>query len=178
VTLLALYLLASLDGILCGLRSSMGRCPLIRKRNYYLRALVRGFLGAQIISALALIALLLAVVLSSRRETLRSDLELAAGRMLWIFIPYAILVLFNLALRAVPSTDIRSATSVMMLGPLTAIRSLVMIFGMFYGIAASKLLETRLLGLFILALMLSLEFVLNRRADRVQSAQIRQLTAG
>jgi hypothetical protein len=53
-----------------------------------------------------------------------------------------------------------------------------MIFGMFYGIAASKLLETRLLGLFILTLMLSLEFVLNRRADRVQSAQIRQLTAG
>ena len=40
--------------------------------------------------------------------------------MLWIFLPYGALVLFNLALRLLPSTDIRSATSVFMLGLLTA----------------------------------------------------------
>lgn len=175
MTLLFLYLLALLDGLLCGLRTSMGRCPLIRKRSYYIRSLFRGIVGAQLVSTLALAALLLTSVFSSRRDALRTDLASVAGRMLWVFLPYAALVLLNLALRLIPSTDIRSATSVLMLGPLTAIRPLVMIAGVLYGISASRLLETRLLGVFILALMLSLEFVLNRRAARAQALQIRQL---
>lgn len=175
MTLLILYLLALLDGLLCGLRASMGRCPLIRKRGYYARALFQGIVGSQIVSVLALTALLVAAALSSHRDALRADLELAAGRMLRIFVPYAALVLFNLALRLLPSTDIRSATSVLMLGPLTAIRALVMIAGVLYGISSAHLIETRLLGLFLLALMLSLEFFLNRRTSRAQVAQIRQL---
>jgi hypothetical protein len=175
VTLLVLYLLALLDGLLCGLRTSMGRCPLIRKRDYYVRALVRGIVAAQIVSALALAALVLAGALSPHRDALRADLESAAGRMLRVFLPYAALVLFNLALRLLPSTDISSATSVFMLGPLTAIRPLVMIVGVLYGLSGTRLLETRLLGLFILALMLSLEFALNRRAARAQAIQIRSL---
>lgn len=175
MTLLVLYLLALLDGLLCGLRSSMGRCALIRKRDYFAKALFRGFVGAQIISTLALIALVLTAALSSRRETLHADLEAAAGRMLWIFLPYAALVLANLALRLLPSVDLRSATSVLMLGPLTAIRPVVMTVGILFGISASRLPETRLLGLFILAMMLLLEFVLNRRASHAQSIQIRQL---
>jgi hypothetical protein len=173
--LLALYLLALLDGLLCGLRTSMGRCALIRKRSYYTRAIVSGIVGAQIISTVALVALLLTIVFSSHRDALRGDLEATAGRMLWIFLPYAALVLSNLGLRLLPSTDIRSATSVFMLGPLTAIRPLVMIAGVVYGISASRLMETRFLGLFILGLMLSLEFVLNRRAARTQVVQIREV---
>jgi len=173
--LLSLYLLALLDGLLCGLRASMGRCPLIRKRGYYTRASIRGIIGAQIISTLALIVLLLTAAFSTHRGALRADLEVAATHMLWIFLPYAALVLFNLGLRLLPSTDIRSATSVFMLGPLTAIRPLVMVAGILYGISASRLLATRLLALFILVLMLSLEFALNYRAGRAQSLQIRLL---
>jgi L-asparagine transporter-like permease len=175
LTLFVLYLLALLDGLLCGLRTSMGRCPLIRKRAYYIRAALRGIAGAQIISTLALLALLLTAALSPQWNSLRSDLLLASARMLWIFLPYSTVVLANLALRLVPSADIRSATSVFMLGPLTAIRPLVMIAGVLYGISASHLVRTKLLGLFILALMLALEFVLNRRAARIQTLQIRQL---
>jgi hypothetical protein len=175
VTLLILYLLALLDGLLCGLRTSMGRCAFIRKRGYYLRAALRGIAGAQLASLLALAALLLMRAFSGHRAELRADLQFAAGRMLWIFLPYAALVLFNLALRAVPSTDIRSATSVFMLGPLTAIRPVVMIVGVLYGISASRLIETRLLGGFVLALMLFLEFALNARAARAQAIQIRQV---
>lgn len=175
MTLLFLYLLALLDGLLCGLRASMGRCPLIRKRSYYASALVRGIAAAQVVSMLALGALLGARVFSVRRDVLRFDLESVSARMLWIFLPYAALVLFNLVLRILPSTDIRSATSVFMLGPLTAIRPFVMIAGVVYGLSKSSLLETRFLGLFILALMLSLEFTLNRLAARAQLLQIRKL---
>jgi hypothetical protein len=139
------------------------------------RALVRGIVAAQVVTVLALAALVLTGALSPHRDALRADLESAAERMLRIFLPYAALVLLNLALRLLPSTDIRSATSVFMLGPLTAIRPLVMIVGVLYGLSTSRLLETRLLGLFILALMLSLEFSLNRRAARAQAVQIRTL---
>ena len=175
MTLFALYVLALLDGLLCGIRTSMGRCPLIRKHAYYARAMVRGVIGAQLFSMIALAALLTVFALSSDRDFLRRDLELTAGRMLRVFGPYAALVILNLALRLVPSNDVRSATSVLMLGPLTAIRPLVMIVGVFYGIAGSSMIGTRILGILVLALMLSLEYLLNRRATRAQQLQIREL---
>jgi hypothetical protein len=62
-----------------------------------------------------------------------------------------------------------------MLGPLTAIRPLVMIAGVFYGTYSSRLLETRILGSFVLLLMLSLELALNRCADRRQEREIQGL---
>jgi len=175
MTLFALYLLALLDGLLCGGRVSMGRCALIHKRVYYLRALVRGLLSAQIISTIALLALLAVGAISPNRAGLRADLEAAAGRMILVFVPYAIAVLGSLAFRLVPSTDLRSATSVMALGPLTAIRSPVMIAGVLFGIVPSHLLETHLLGLFVLSLMLSLEYFLNRAAAKRQAAEVRQI---
>jgi hypothetical protein len=79
-----------------------------------------------VISTIALLALLLGVCCSRHRGELRADLQAAAGRMLWIFVPYAIAVVGSLMLRVIPSTDLRSATSVFALGPLSAIRSLVM----------------------------------------------------
>jgi len=178
MTLFVLYILALLDGLLCGARVSMGRSAVIAKRAYYVRAQLRGMLGAQIVSTISLVALILVALTSAHLAALRADLEAAAERMLWIFIPYAILVIGNILLRLVPSTDIRSATSVMMLGPLTAIRPLVMIVGVFYGIWSSALWETRALGLFVLTLMLGLEFVLNRVAARKQSRELAQLVEG
>jgi hypothetical protein len=175
MTLLLLYLLALLDGVLCGLRSSMGRNARIGKFWYYTRATVRGLVGAQIVSMLALGALLLVALLSPHSGELRMDLEGSAGRMLRVFLPYAALVLGSLALRAIPSTDIRSASSVLFLGPLTAIRPLIMMAGVGYGISESRLWETRLLGLIILALMLFLEYALNRWMARIQAKQIAKL---
>jgi len=175
MTLLLLYLLALLDGVLCGLRTSMGRNARIGKFWYYARATVRGLLGAQIVSTIALGVLLLVALISPHSGELRIDLEESAGRMLRIFLPYAALVLGSLALRAIPSTDIRSASSVIFLGPLTALRPLVMIVGVGYGISESRLWETRALGLVILTLMLSLEYALNRWMARIQAKQIAKL---
>lgn len=175
MTLLALYLLALLDGLLCGGRVSMGRCALIHKRAYYARALVRGLSGAQVVSTIALLALFVVNRFSPRRLELQADLESASARMLWIFVPYAVAVVLSLALRSIPSTDLRSATSVFALGPFTAIRPFVMVAGVAYGILGSQLRETWVLGLFILGLMLSLEYFLNRAAAARQSREIREL---
>jgi hypothetical protein len=172
MTLALLYLLATIDGALCGIRVAGGRSPLIHKRMFYARWLLRGVLAAQAASFVALVALVAAIGLSAHRLELRADLESAAARMVWVFVPYAIIVLANLALRLVPSTDIRSATSVMVLGPLTGARPFVMIAGVLYGIWASWLLETRLLGLLVLTLMLSLERLLDGAAGKEQAREV------
>jgi len=175
MTLLVLFLLASLDGALCGCRTCMGRHPFIRKTKYYVAGVLRGVLAAQIASWLSL-ALLLAVYFHSPNKTfLRLDLQAAAGRMLYIFLPYAALVLANLAMRAFPSVDLRSATSVLFLGPLTALRPFVMILGVLVGIWRSQLDNTIFLGLFVLTFMLSLDFALNLYNSRHQERQIRAL---
>ena len=158
MTLLWLYLLALLDGLLCGGRVCW--CGDV------------GGAGDQHDCAGSL-----AVVnrLSPNQAELVGDLEDAAERMLWVFVPYAVAVVGSLALRIIPSTDLRSATSVFALGPFTAIRPLVMVAGVLYGIWRSQLLETRVLGLFILGLMLSLEFFLNRVVGARQEREIAEV---
>ena len=175
MTLLLLFLLASLDGALCGCRTSMGRCPLIHKRNYYVMGVLHGVFATQIVSGFSLICLLLVVAFSRNPQLLRADLVESARRMLFIFLPYAALVLTNIALRIIPSTDLRSATSVFFLGPLTGIRPFVMIAGVLAGIWRAQLHETILLGLFVLALMLSVEYALNSYCNRLQQRQIQSL---
>jgi len=175
MTLLILYLLASLDGLLCGCRTAMGRCPLIRLRPYYGNSLVRGFVAAQIASIIAAVALACVLLFTPHRSELVADLQAAARRMLWIFLPYAAAVLSALALRLLPSTDIRSASSVFFLGPLTAIRPFLMFVGVLFGIYSARWGETRLLGLIVLTLMLTIEAVLNRLAALQQSRQISSL---
>jgi hypothetical protein len=172
MTLFVLYLLAGLDGLLCGCRAEFGRCPLIHKMPFYFRAVFRGLIAAQFASFISLLTLLIVLRLSSHPALLRADLESAAGRMLWVFVPYALAVISTIALRLIPSVDIRSATSVVALGPLTAIRPFLMIAGVLYGIWHSQLLETRVLGLFVLAAMLFLELTLNLLASRRQLHEI------
>lgn len=172
MTLLLLYFLATLDGALCGCRASMGRCPLIFKRAYYIRSAVQGILAAQVASLISLAVLFLVLYGYGEPDLLRSDLRAAALRMMWIFIPFAAIVIAALILRFVPSTDIRSATSVFVLGPMTAIRPAVMVIGVVYGIWAAKLLPTICLGLLVLTLMLLLELTLNFTNNRVQKTRI------
>ena len=175
MTLLVLYLLASLDGALCGFRSSMGRYPHIHKIRFYTMAMLRGVLAAQIASWLSLFALYAAIVAAPNQALLRHDLEVSAARMLLVFLPYAALVMFNLALRLVPSTDLRSATSVVFLGPLTFLRPFVMIAGVLFGIWHAQLRATIFLGVFVLVLMLWLEFALNLYNAAIQERQVRLL---
>lgn len=177
MTLFVLFLLASLDGALCGCRTSLGRCPLINKRRFYIRGVWRGVIAAQIASWLSFFVLLAVYSIASDKQLLQRELESAAGRMLYIFLPYAALVLANLVLRLVPSLDLRSATSVFFLGPLTAVRPLVMILGVAFGIWRAQLHGTIFLGLFVLGLMLSIEFVLNRYNSREQQVQISTISA-
>jgi hypothetical protein len=137
-----------------------------------MRTLVRGLLAAQAASLLGLLSLFLVLRFSSHSIALRADLESSAGRMLLIFLPYAAIVLLSLSMRFVPSIDLRSATSVFALGPLTAVRPVIMIVGVLAGIYSSLFWQTRILGVIVLLLMFSIEVVLNYFAARKQAAEI------
>ncbi len=78
-------------------------------------------------------------------------------------------------LRLVPSIDLRSATSVFFLGPLTALRPSVMILGVSFGIWRAQLHTRIFLGLLAIALILFLDFILILFNSRKQQAEIRSL---
>ena len=83
-------------------------------------ALVRGLLAAQAASLLGLLSLFLVLsfYVAPPLRFVRTWNKSSAGRMLWIFLPYAAIVLLSLSLRLVlVLTDLRSATSVFVLGP-------------------------------------------------------------
>ena len=165
--LLALYLLATVDGTLCGIRSGAGRSALIHKRKYYVAAMLHGAFWAQIASAVAGLALLLAWHFAPDRIYLANALLQAAQRMLWVLVPYAVVIFTSFLVRWVPSTDIRSATSVMVFGPMTALRPLVAVGAVLYGIIPAPMWQVRALGLFILLLMFAVQWQVDNRAERL-----------
>jgi hypothetical protein len=71
-----------------------------------------------------------------------------------------------------PSVDFRSATSVFVFGPLTALRPLVAIAGVLYGILPAHRIQTRLLGIIVLALMFGVQWSLDRKASRESDASL------
>ncbi|ABF43741.1 hypothetical protein Acid345_4742 [Candidatus Koribacter versatilis Ellin345] len=165
--LVALYVLATTDGTLCGIRSGAGRSSLIHKRRYYVDGMLYGAFLAQIASAISGLALFATWRLTTERAALALDLVGAAQRMLWVLVPYAIVIFASFLVRWIPSTDIRSATSVMIFGPMTAIRPVIAVASVTYGIIPAHLWSVRALGVFILALMFWVQWRVDARAERL-----------
>lgn len=134
-----LVVLAVLDGTLAGFRDAAGRNPFIEKRRYYVRAQVRGFfhgLGAALVGGLTVGAVLLA---SPAPEELYAALLRAGHVMLWVYLPYSVVVLGALGIYVVPSFEIRTLTTVIVLGPGTLLRPVFIAA----GAAAAVLAEPR-----------------------------------
>lgn len=152
-----LWLLATLDASFTSYREAAGRNALIDKRAYYRRAMLKGALFGQVAVAIAVCVMAVIVWLAASPKELFEDFNRVGARMLVIYIPYAAIILLAMAIRAIPSVDIRSITSTLVFGPFTLIRPLVAIVGLIYGLLAAPRVETVVLGLVVLAMMLSLE---------------------
>ena len=163
---LSLWALATLDAALAGYREAAGRSALIDKRAYYRRAMLRGALFGQV--AVGLVGSVVAVLLLTSQDPrgLFQGLERVGTRMLIVYVPYAVIILLTFVVRAAPSVDLRSITSVLIFGPFTLIRPAVVVAGVVWGFLAAPGLVTLLLCLLILSLMLSLEWVLGRLRRR------------
>jgi hypothetical protein len=89
------------------------------------------------------------------------DYNLAGARMLLVYVPYAVIILFAFIVRSIPSVDIRSITSTLVFGPFTLIRPAVAVAGVVYGVLAAPRLEIIVVAATILIMMLGLERALS-----------------
>jgi hypothetical protein len=162
MTALLLWALATIDAAFIGYREAAGRSALIDKGAYYRRAMIRGALFGQIAVGIVGVAIAVMLILSPEPLALVHELQEAGSRMLTVYIPYALIILIAFAVRVAPSVDLRSITSVLIFGPFTLIRPVVVVAGVVWSFLSAPSLVTLLLSLLILSLMLSLEWVTGR----------------
>jgi len=156
-----LWLLATIDSAFIGYREAAGRNALIRKRTYFRRALIRGALAGQVAVLIVGVTTAILVATSSDAAALFSKFETVGTRMLAVYIPYAVVLLITFCIRAVPSVDIRSITSVLIFGPFTFIRPLIVLAGAVWGVIAAPGPITIAITVLIVILMLGLEYILS-----------------
>lgn len=161
-----LWLLATVDSAFIGYREAAGRNALIEKGAYFRRALIRGALFGQLAVLIVGVITAIALVTSSDAATLFSKFELVGARMLTVYVPYALIILMTFCVRAVPSVDIRSITSVLIFGPFTFIRPLIVLAGGLWGVVATPSAITIAITVLIVSLMLGLEYALSGLRSR------------
>ena len=166
MSFLLLWLLATVDAAFIGYRDAAGRSALIDKRHYYRRALVRGALVGQIAVAIAGIVAAGMLFTTPQPARLFDTFDRVATRMLMVYIPYALILTATFFVRAIPSVDIRSITSVLVFGPFTLIRPLVVLAGAIWGLLVAPTAGVTLLMALIVSLMLGLEYALHRLRAR------------
>ena len=156
-----LWLLATIDSAFIGYREAAGRNALIDKRAYYRRALIRGALMGQVAVLIAGVITAIVLVNSSDGGALLSKIESVGARMLTVYVPYALILLITFLIRAFPSVDIRSITSVLIFGPFTFIRPVVVLAGAVWGVVGAPGAFTIALTVLIVCLMLGLSGILS-----------------
>jgi len=156
-----LYLLATLDAALSGFRAAGGRNARIRKRGYHVRAQLRGVLWGHAGIALIVVSIVLISMLDADPAQLSADLVRACWRLHAVYLPYSLIFAAALALRIVPSVDVRSILNVLVFGPFTLIRPLVGLAGVAWAFAAVPRGQVLVIGVFGLATMLTMEPALN-----------------
>src|ERR1044071_9685913 len=129
-------------------------------------AFIRGALFGQLAVLIVGVITALALVSSSDAAALFSKLELIGTRMLTVYIPYALIILITFCIRAVPSVDIKSITSVLIFGPFTFIRPLIVLAGAVWGVVAAPGAITIAITVLIVSLMLGLEYILSSLRSR------------
>jgi hypothetical protein len=177
-TLVAMYVLAGLDTLFSGICAASGRNAVIHKRGYFGRSMLYGFAWGQVACLVSLLILFGATVLARDRQHAIEEMVAVGHRMAGVYGAYAAVVLFTFAVRAIPSVDVRSITSVVGFGPLTLIRPVVIIAGLAWGLALLPSLTVAIAATLIAGMMvpfrLWLNLMLDTFGDRVLQARSHQ----
>jgi hypothetical protein len=162
IAVLLLYVLATLDAALSGYRAAGGRNALIRKRVYQAKAQLRGAIWGQ--AGIIVIAAFAGLLLATDAEPARLIADLLEGceRTLVIYLPYSLVFVVAFVLRVVPSVDVRSTLNTLIFGPFTFLRPFVGLAGVVWAVICVPRWEVLSVGLFALAVMLGVEWGLNR----------------
>jgi len=96
--------------------------------------MVRGALLGQIAVGVVGAFAIVILAFSADRSSLIGQFEDMGTRMLTVFVPYALILFLAFLVRLMPSVDLRSITSVIIFGPFTLIRPVVVIAGIIWGL--------------------------------------------
>lgn len=161
-----LGVLAMFDCLLGGFRAAAGRNGRLEKKAYYRQALVRAALAGMLLVGVHVVLALVLVSLSpSPTETWNAFV--AAAELLVVFYgAFATLTSFAFVFYLAPASDFRVLTSVIVLGPLTLFRPVVIGGGIV--LAAAKATDPRvaLLGCSAGLSMILFEHALGRAHRR------------
>ncbi len=128
-TLAILYLLAVIDGIFVGYRDAAGRNPLLDKRKYYLRAVLKGVGLAHLAMVVIAIVVMSTLWMATETSAVVGSLEEIAAILKVIYLGYTACVAFTFCVYALPSYDLRSYVSIAVFGLLTLVRPIVIVIG-------------------------------------------------
>ena len=156
MTLVLLGVLAFIDGTLCGFRAAAGRNPRIFLWRYYGASMRRGALGA-----LFTIGLFLVIGLCLPGEETWGSLVVAANKLVMVYGVFATLVLAALGLYLSSSFDLGVLASVIVLGPFTLARPLVILGGAAWAASTSDSFAAAALSLAAALVMSNFEWILS-----------------
>jgi hypothetical protein len=162
VTVLALASLALFDVLLSGTRAAAGRDGRIAKPPYYRAAAWRSLAaGVLVVSAnAALVAALRAS--APDPDGAWSDLLSAGVRCVKVFGAFATLTLIAILFWFAPVRELRIVPTLVVLGPLTLLRPLVIAGGLLFAVVGSSNWRVWLAGLAAGVSMIGIEHVLGR----------------
>ena len=129
---------AVLDLSFVGFRSAAGRNGLIAKRDYYIRAMLLGA-GAGVVISAAL-GLVTFIVMSQMAQpfALFAEMVLIGRTMSVIFGAYAFLVVAALLVYGLSRHEVRTLSTVAILGPFTLLRPWIVVLALAAGLGPSR----------------------------------------
>jgi hypothetical protein len=170
VTVTSLATLVFFDALLAGFRAAAGRDGRIAKAAYYRRALSRGMVAAFLILAgHATLAALLVATAPDPAATWQ-DLLRAGRDCVVIFGAFATLTIIAIAFWFAPNRELRLVPTLLVLGPLTLVRPLVIVTGLAFAAIRTPTPRVCAAALAAATTMLALERLLGREhADQWRS---------
>ncbi len=149
-----IYSMCIMNFILIGISDAAGRSPLIFKNKYYLKAIVHSIvIGHLLLIVVALYSWGLWMYVSDSQRLWDSFL-LACSIPIQIFVIYISVVLFTFTLYSIPNSEVRSLVTVASFGPLTIIKSPIVITGWFVFVSVTS--DWRLISIWTLGTLVIL----------------------
>lgn len=155
-----LAILVLFDAGLAGFRAAAGRDGRIAKGSYFRMAVARSFVGALGLLAINL-GVVGALVLTGPTETW-AVMTRAAALCVWIFGAFATVTLAAFAFWFSPIEEYRLLSTVIVLGPLTLIRPLIIVGGLAAACVAVPDVRVIVVASFAALSMLSFEHLIGR----------------
>lgn len=160
----AVWALVTLDCALMGYRLAMGRRATLAKASYHRRAGARAALVGQV--PLAVVTALAVALVARGGDGTAAAFDAAMGRFVLVGAGYAALMLGTWALCAIPSTAVRTAASVLVFGPWTLLRPVVVVATVVAAVGPDPSPGLLVVGAVVVVPGVVVEPVLDRRIAR------------